>query len=196
MEQSAKPGRRRTSESPLHSGQSDSAAKEPQKDTSVSPGGCLAGLSCAALLILVATLDWLWGDETWQWAAESWPGGAYGFAVFIGGAGPCLAALSIFCLSHTGWKSWRQHPVRTLTHTAVGAASAIALLLFAPLITNAQNSGGWARSRSAPPAWVFSHYPWLWAVGLASTVGAVVVLISVSVLHRRQRRTTASNMDS
>ncbi|CAM5270801.1 hypothetical protein GCM10010266_49560 [Streptomyces griseomycini] len=163
----------------------------------MTPGGCLVGLGCAGLMVLAATLDWLWGDDAWQWAAASWPGGAYAFAVCIGVIGPCLAALSVFSLSHMGWKSWRKHPARTLTHTAVGVASTVALMPLGSLITNAQNSGGWARSRTSSPTWVFSHYPWLWAVGLASTVVSAILLIRVVVAyHRLRRRSPAPGAES
>lgn len=105
MGRSATPRRRKAAASALRyehrPGRPDSADRK-QKDTGVTPAGCLVGPGVAGLFILMATFDWLWGDDIWQWPAEARPGGAYGFAVSVGAAGPCLAALSLFCLSHMG----------------------------------------------------------------------------------------------
>lgn len=83
--------------------------------------------------------------------------------------------------------------MRTLTRTAVGVAPTAALMPFVSLVTNAQNSGGWARSRTSPPTWVFSHHPWLRTVGLASTAAAVILLIRAAVLYNRRRRQTSTS---
>lgn len=135
--------------------------------------------------VLLATLDWLWGNETWQWAAEARPGGAYGFAGFLGVVGPCLTALAVFCLCRTQWKSWRQHPWRTLVSAGACIASTAALLPFVVLALNAQYSGR-RRGRDGTPSWVFSNYPWLWAVGLLSTLAAIVLSIWIAVVHYRR----------
>jgi multisubunit Na+/H+ antiporter MnhB subunit len=167
MGRSAKPRRRRASASALNY-ERKAGRKGPRRNKSnsseVSASGCAIGLGIAGLIVLLATLDMLWGDDTWQWAAEGWPGGAYGFAVLVGTGGPCLVVLSALGLRHMKWKSWRAHPVRTLTNTMVGALAMAALVPWASLVYNAQDTGKWGRGAASSPSWVFSNYPWLWAV--------------------------------
>ncbi|MFJ4565679.1 hypothetical protein ACIP4U_18590 [Streptomyces caelestis] len=161
------------------------------ESSQVSILGCSIGLGIVGLIILLATFDILWGDDTWQWAAEEWPGGAYGFAVCVGIGGPCLAVLSVLCLGHMKWKSWRAHPVRTVTNTMVGALVTIALAPYASLVYNAQDTGKWGRGASSSPSWVFSNYPWLWAIGLLSTVATIGVVIWLSVAYIRRQSSAA-----
>lgn len=159
-----------------------------ERDSEVSVPGCLIGLGGTGLFVLLATVDWLWGDDTWQWASEAWPGGAYGFAVWVGVCGPLVAALSVLCLSRMNWKSWREHTARTVANTVVGSASTTALVPYISLVFNAQDSGKLRQSAVTSPSWVFSNYPWLWAVGLLSTMATITALIWVLVVNNRRRR--------
>ncbi len=61
------------------------------------------------------------------------------------------------------------------------------MLQLVALIFNAQDTGKWGRGQDTPPSWVFSNYPWLWAVGLVSTVATAALLIALAVA--RQKRT-------
>ncbi|GAA1433589.1 hypothetical protein GCM10009601_56440 [Streptomyces thermospinosisporus] len=179
MGSSAKPRRRRAAAPALQydrqRGRPGLAEVKGKKRESVF--GCLVFLLLAGLMVLMATLDMLYGDDVWQWAAESWPGGAYGFAVLVGILGPCLAVLAVYSLSRMHWKTWKQHRARTLTHTALGTASTAALLPYVILVFNAQDSGKWGKGEPTPPSWVFSRYPWLWAVGLLSSLATLALLI-------------------
>lgn len=179
MGSSARPRRRRAAASALqydrHRGGPRPAEERRRKSESVF--GCLVFLLLAGLIVLLATLDMLYGDGVWQWAAGSWPGGAYGFAVLVGILGPCLAVLAVRSLSRMRWKTWKQHPARTLGHTALGTLSAAALFPYVILVFNAQDSGTWGKGEPTPPSWVFSHYPWLWAVGLLAGLVTLAVLV-------------------
>lgn len=151
---------------------------------------CLLLLLVAGVAVLLALLDVFWGDDTWRWAADTWPGGAYGFAVCLGAAAPCLLALSIWSLSKAGRKSWQIHPARAAGHTLLTTLATASLFPFLSLAFNAMDSGR-GRHHSGSPSWAFSHYPWLWILGLASTVGGAVLLIGVLVVVSRRRGTSS-----
>jgi hypothetical protein len=167
------------------------SSNKKSKSSEVSVLGCSISLGIAGVIVLLATLDMLWGDDTWQWAAEEWLGGAYGFAVCVGIGGPFLAVLSVLCLGRMKWRSWRAHPVRTVTNTLVGTLATMALAPYASLVYNAQNTGKWGRGATSSPSWVFSNYPWLWAVGLLSTVATIGVVIWLSVAYSRRQKSAA-----
>ena len=172
-----------------HRGRPD-AARTKEKKSGEYTSGCLIALLVVAALLLTATLDWFWGDATWHWAAETWPGGAYAFAVCVGVAGPCLVTLSVLSLGNLKGKSWKQHGVRTLTKAGLGIASAASLVPYVALVFNTQDTGKWGRGSSTAPSWAFSHYPWLWAVGLLSTVATIGLLVWFFVTRGRRRGAT------
>lgn len=157
--------------------------------------GCLCFLACAGVLVGLVLLDHFWGDDTYRWAARHWPGGAYAFAACVGVAGPGFAALACYCLATARWKSWKQHKARTLIRTLLGLVSAVALFPYVVLVFNAQNTGKWGRGPSTRPSWVFSHYPWLWAVGLLASLATVAVLIHAAVRHGREQHPTPATDD-
>jgi hypothetical protein len=149
--------------------------------------GCLVFLCMAGVGVALVAVNLLWGDDAWQWAAESWPGGAYGFAAVVGACGPCLVLLLIISLSHMDRESWRTHTVRTLAHAVLSVTSATALVPYVCLIFNSQDNGKWGRGRGTSPSWVYAHYPWLWAVGLLSTVATVTALVWTFITLNRRR---------
>ncbi|MFD3379737.1 MULTISPECIES: hypothetical protein [unclassified Streptomyces] len=150
--------------------------------------GCLVLLSTLALFAFLVVSDMFWGDDTWKWSADRWPGGAYGFAMFLGALVPCVATLFVLTASRTDWKSWKSHKVRSFGFTLLAVVCGAAMLQLVSLIYNAQNTGKWGRGPDSSPSWVFSNYPWLWAVGLVSTVAMATLLIAVAVA--RDKRTS------
>ncbi|MGY4926333.1 hypothetical protein [Streptomyces sp. 900105755] len=147
--------------------------------------GCLSFLAVAGVTVLLALIDMLWGDEVWQWAGRNWPGGPYAFAVCLGIAAPALLTLAVWSADGAGPTSWRTRPGRAAARTALALAAATALVPFLSLAFNAVDNGK-GKHRTGTPSWVFSHYPWLWALGIASTLaGAVGVAWTLVVLHRR-----------
>jgi hypothetical protein len=136
-------------------------------------------------IVLLATIDSLWGDGTWRWAARNWPGGAYAFAVCLGAAAPLLFALFLRAMGGADRKSWKAHPARALGFTMLAVLAAAPLVPFLSLAFNAVDSGK-SKHRSGPPSWVFGHYPWLWAVGIFSTLATVIVLVWLTVILTRR----------
>ncbi|WP_326721317.1 hypothetical protein OHT59_19635 [Streptomyces sp. NBC_00243] len=64
------------------------------------------------------------------------------------------------------------------------------MLQLVALIFSAQDTGKWGRGTSTSPGWVFSNYPWLWAVGFASTIATAALLICFYVADSRRRGRT------
>lgn len=189
MGKAARPGRRKAAPASLGYERTpkgpQGTGKEKRNDTVL---GCLCFLACAGVLAGWVLLDHFWGDDTYQWAARHWLGGAYAFAACVGIAGPGFAVLAYFCLATARWKSWKQHRAGTLIRTLVGLVSVVALLPYLVLVFNAQNNGKWGRGPSTPPSWVFSHFPWLWAVGLLASVVTLAALAYAAVRHGRAHR--------
>lgn len=194
MAGSAKPGRPRAAAPSLryeHRPGKRSESKGKGSEKGDKAFGCLVFLSLSGVFALLALANMFWGDETWEWSADTWPGGAYGFAVFLGALVPCVATGFVMALSRTDWKSWKSHKVRTFGFTLSAVVCGAAMLQLVSLIFNAQDTGKWGRGRDTPPSWVFSNYPWLWAVGLLSTVVTATLLIALSVA--RHKRTSPAD---
>ncbi|MGW3409040.1 hypothetical protein [Streptomyces sp. NPDC000888] len=149
--------------------------------------GCFVFLSLAAAFTFLVLADMFWGDGTWQWAADAWPGGAYGFAVFLGALLPSVVALFGLSLARMDRKSWKTHKARTFGCTFLTVGCGAAMLQLVALIFSAQDTGKWGRGTSTSPSWVFRNYPWLWAVGFASTIAVAALLICLYVAYSRRR---------
>ncbi|MFJ2832685.1 hypothetical protein ACIPC1_34905 [Streptomyces sp. NPDC087263] len=149
--------------------------------------GFLMFLSLAAAIAFLVLADTFWGDDTWQWAADAWPGGAYGFAVFLGALVPIGVTLFGLSLARMDRKSWRAHKTRTFGRILLTVGCGTAMVQLVALVFNAQNTGKWGRGTSASPSWAFRNYPWLWAVGLASTLATAALLICLYVAYSRRR---------
>ncbi|MEU2621824.1 hypothetical protein ABZ642_27395 [Streptomyces sp. NPDC007157] len=147
--------------------------------------GCLMFPGVGGGLVLMALGTTLWGDDAWRWAARNWPGGAYAFAVCLGAAAPLLAALFLRTLDGVGRAAWKARPARALGWTVLAVLAVASLLAFLSLAFNAMNSGK-RKHRSVAPSWVFTHYPWLWAVGIASTLASAVLLVWTLVILTRR----------
>ncbi|MDG9708057.1 hypothetical protein [Streptomyces sp. DH10] len=190
----AKPRRRKAAAPSLqyerHAGKRRTGGKDT-REKGEFVFGCLVFLCITGGIVLLAVVDMLWGDDTWQWAAEAWPGGAYAFAACLGVLAPCLVFLSVWSLSSMKWKSWKAHPARTLVRTGLGVTSAAALVPYVSLVFNAQDTGKWGRGRDTAPSWVFSTYPWLWAVGLLSTIVTITALVRAAFVINDRRRPEA-----
>ncbi|SBT88577.1 hypothetical protein GA0115233_100399 [Streptomyces sp. DI166] len=185
---SAKPRRRRAAAPALRY---ERQPKRPQQGRTRSKRdaafGCLAAFTAMSALIGLFLLDRFWGDDTWQWAAGSWPGGAYGFAGFLGFLGPSLLVVFGACAYGLGKKSLRRRPVRTAALTLTLAVSVAALVPYVVLVLNALDSGKLGKGEDTEPSWVSAHYPWLWALGLLSTLLTVTVFLAAATLHHRHR---------
>lgn len=158
--------------------------------------GCAFVVVVVAVIVLLALTDMWWGDRTWRWAAESWPGGAYSFAVALGALLPCAFALLGLSLAAVCRPATRRARPLLAAAGALGApAMAAVLFCLTVLIFDAQDNGRGRHAASTPPSWVYAHRPWLWALGLATTLvvaallGAVVT--GVVLARRRTERAAA-----
>ncbi|MFC9848376.1 hypothetical protein ACFWFF_00475 [Streptomyces sp. NPDC060223] len=145
-------------------------------------------LSVAAAFVFLVLADMFWGDNTWQWAADAWPGGAYGFAVFLGALLPIVVTLFGLSLARMDRKSWKAHKARTISCMFLTVGCGTAMVQLVALVFNSQDSGKWGRGNSTSPSWAFRNYPWLWAAGLASTIVTAALLICVYVAYSRRRQ--------
>jgi hypothetical protein len=100
-------------------------------------------------------------------------------------AAPLLVALFLRALDGVGRKAWKTHPARALGWTVLAVLAAASLLAFLSLAFDAMDSGK-RKHRSVGPSWVFAHYPWLWAVGIASTLASAVLLVWTLVIPTRR----------
>ncbi|MBV1938374.1 hypothetical protein KUF83_17650 [Streptomyces sp. BV286] len=199
MAGSAKPRRRRAAAPSLryeHRPGKRSRSNEQGSGKGEKAFGCLLFLSFTALVVLLAVADMFWGDETWEWSADTWPGGAYSFAAFLGALVPCVATLFVMSASRTKWKSWKSHKARSFGFTLLAVMCGAAMLQLVSLIYNAQNTGKWGRGRDRSPSWVFSNYPWLWAVGLSSTIVMAALLITWAVARHKRKSATTDAADA
>ncbi|MER5518689.1 hypothetical protein [Streptomyces sp. NPDC002763] len=179
---SAKPRRPRAA--PAASRVRGPGAKKAKKDRDAL-FGCLMFLGIGGGIVLMALGTMLWGDDAWQWAARNWPGGAYAFAVCLGVAAPLLVALFLRTLDGVGRKAWKTSPALALAWTVLAVLAVASLLAFLCLAFDAMDSGK-RKHRSVAPSWVFAHYPWLWAVGIASTLASAVLLVWTLVILTRR----------
>ncbi|MGW7419751.1 hypothetical protein ACWGJB_06725 [Streptomyces sp. NPDC054813] len=179
---SAKPRRPRAAPAALRYRQTGRKAGRKKGDALF---GCLGFLVVAGVTVLLALIDMVWGDGVWRWAARNWPGGAYAFAVCLGIAAPVLFALAVWSADGAGPTSWKTRPGRAAARTALALLAAGALVPFLSLAFNAVDDGK-GKHRTGPPSWVFSHYPWLWALGIASTLAAAVGVVWTLVLLIRR----------
>lgn len=188
MSGSAKPKRRRATGAALryeHVRQRPSAWQRTKEKTSWRDAywGCLILL---AFLVVAAAFGMTadeWGPELWGRTAPASPGGGYGFAAVIGAVLPLGLAAVIATLSRMKWKV---SPLRSLGWVAaslpgLAACAFCALVVFAakrPKHRRDWDSGCYGRG---DPCWVHVEYPWVWAVGLLSTVLVAAALIAAAL---------------
>ena len=154
-------------------------------------GSIVVGL--VAVCLLIGLLGRAWGDDVWQWADRNWPGGAYVFAVCLGIAGPCLggAAMVQLLLAHRASQKVRSGS--GVGRAVLGAAFAVAFAAFLSLAWDAVFNDSYEQ-QTGPPSWVFSHLPWLWAVGTgasATTVAVAILIARCTAAARRSRSNSA-----
>ncbi|MFF3884561.1 hypothetical protein [Streptomyces sp. NPDC001914] len=157
-------------------------------------GGCLAFLAVAAALIGFALTVMTLGTDLWGSAAPAWPGGGYGFAAVVGAAGPLGLATVIAALSRTRWKT---NPLRSLGRVlaslpGVAASFVWVVVVFAGFRPRHRRDWGSGCHSRGNPCWVHVEYPWVWAVGLLSTVLATAVLFTVLFRIDKARRSAAA----
>ncbi|MEU3932779.1 hypothetical protein AB0E85_12190 [Streptomyces sp. NPDC029044] len=150
--------------------------------------GCLILPGFVALLMPLVLFDMYWGHELWGDFAPAWPGGAYAFAGTVGALVPLVFLAWVAPLYRMNWK---KSTPRSLAWAAASLPGLAAGYLVAGVISTTvrpKRRRDWDADcySQGGPCWVHVHYPWLWAVGLAATLAAAALLITVLVKVSRR----------
>ncbi|MFD8737668.1 hypothetical protein ACFV06_22485 [Streptomyces sp. NPDC059618] len=185
---SARPKRRRATAAALghgHAGRRPSAGQRTGEKGSWRNvgGGCLILLAALAALAAFGLTARAWGPDLWGRAAPASPGGGYGFAAAVGAALPLGFAALVTALSRM---KWRQRPLPSLgwalaSLPALAVCSLCALVVFTATRPKHRRDWDFGCYSRGNPCWVHVEYPWVWAVGLLSTVLVAAALITVLV---------------
>ncbi|MFD5948885.1 hypothetical protein ACFWAZ_21855 [Streptomyces collinus] len=154
--------------------------------------GCVVLPGFVALLMPLVLFDMYWGHELWGDFAPAWPGGAYAFAGTVGALVPLVFLAWVAPLFRMNWKKSRP---RSLAWAAASLPGLAAGYLVAGVISTTvrpKRRHNWDADcySQGGPCWVHVHYPWLWVVGLVSTLTAAALLITVLVKLRRRAAPT------
>ncbi|WP_405916424.1 hypothetical protein [Streptomyces sp. NBC_00728] len=199
MSGSAKPKRRRAAGAALryeHVRRRPSAWERAKKKTSWrdAGSGCLAILAALVAVAAFGMTAAAWGPGLWGQVAPAWPGGGYGFAVVVGAVLPLGLGTVIGTLSRMKWKA---RPLRSLGWVVTslpGAAACFLWMLVVFTTGRPKHHRDWDSRcyRRGNPCWVHVEYPWVWAVGLLSTVLVAAALITVLIRIADARENAAT----
>lgn len=148
--------------------------------------GCGYALAVALSMIVPAVGSTLGGREVWRWARDGFPGGGYAFAITVCGLVPVAFTLGVRTLARMNWAADRARSARM---AALAVLSWAALMLLATPIVQMMGPSRKHQERHGGVA--YEEYPWIWAVGLASTLAVSALIITLAV--RRLIRTKASD---
>jgi len=197
---SARPKRRRAAGAALgyehvrrgpSTGQSTSE-KASWKDAGA---GCLILLAAVAASAVFGMTAQAWGQDLWGRAAPASPGGGYGFAAAVGAVLPFGVAALVAPLSRMKWKA---RPFRSLGWAVVSLPGLVVCSFWALVVFTASrpkhhrdwDSDCYSRGN---PCWVHVEYPWVWAVGLLSTVlvAAALIAVLIRIANAREKAPSA-----
>ncbi|MFF0140060.1 hypothetical protein ACFYRN_26835 [Streptomyces sp. NPDC005227] len=158
--------------------------------------GCLVMLIGTAGIAGFALLGMTWGHVLWGRVAPAVPGGGYGFAALVGALAPIGCAVVAMTLSRM---KWRTSALRSLGWAVASLPGVAGCLLWASVVFASfrpKHRSDWrgACHSRGEACWVHVEYPWVWAVGLLSTVLVSAALIAAAgkVMHLRERNRPAS----
>ncbi|WP_327409198.1 hypothetical protein OG458_19160 [Streptomyces sp. NBC_01281] len=197
---SARPKRRRAAGAALryeHVRQRPSAWSQARE--TASRGECLAG--CLVLLVVTAALIGLaltvmtWGPRLWGRVAPSVPGGGYGFAAVVGTLLPIGIAVLGMTLSRMRWRTRALRSLGWLVASLPGAAACLVWTVVVLASFRPKHRRDWDGScyERGEACWVHVEYPWVWAVGVLSTVlvSAAVIIVAFRVMDTREKPAAA-----
>ncbi|MFJ8198009.1 hypothetical protein [Streptomyces sp. NPDC096152] len=182
---SAKPKRRKAAAAALR--------YEHRKGRSAAPRKNERGASClfAFLVVLGLTVFLLptimmmraYGRDIWGGLAPAWPGGGYAFAATVGALVPVALGSVIAALTRM---NRRESKTRSLGRVAAALPGLAACWVFGIVIgstTRPKHRRDWDADCYARGGgcWVHAHYPFVWAVGLVTTLAVGALLISLLV---------------
>ncbi len=192
---SAKPKRKKAAGSALRyehrRGRAD-VGKPEERDFSCGLF-CLVMVVFLALIVPMAMAMEARGKDVWGDLAPAWPGGAYAFAATVGACVPLAFAAFVAPLTRM---KWRKSKARSLGWSIVSLPGLAAGWLIAGVIL-----ATWRPKRHRDwdsdcysvggPCWVHGEFPYLWAVGLVSTVAVAALLITLLVKYAGKASTAA-----
>ncbi|MFJ3337452.1 hypothetical protein [Streptomyces sp. NPDC086766] len=185
---SAKPKRRKAAAAALRyeHGKGRPAAPRKKERGASCLFACLVVLGFTALLLPMVMMTRAYGRDIWGGLAPAWPGGGYAFAATVGALVPVALGSVIAALVRT---NWRESKARSLGWVAAALPGLAACWVFGIVIGSTTrpkhrrdwDAGCYARGGGC---WVHAHYPFVWAVGLVTTlaVGALLVALLVRLL--------------
>ncbi|PJM91670.1 hypothetical protein [Streptomyces sp. CB01373] len=142
----------------------------------------------AALLVLPAIAAQAWGKKVWGGLAPAWPGGGYGFAATVGAMVPFALAALIAPLTRM---DWRRSKARTLGWAAAALpglvwGEAISVVIAGVMRPKHRRDWDSACYAEGDTCWVHVRYPFVWAVGLVTTlvVSALLIVLIVKYVAR------------
>ncbi len=126
-----------------------------------------------------------WGRQVWGGLAPAWPGGGYGFAATVGATVPLAPAAMIAPLIRIGWSRSKAGVLGWAAAALPGLAWCEANVFvidasFRPKFRSDWDASCYARGGSC---WVNVHYPFIWAVGLVTTLTMSAVLVVLIVKY-------------
>ncbi|MET7988104.1 hypothetical protein [Streptomyces sp. NPDC005281] len=178
--------------------QRPNARDEKRASRGESVVGCLALITATAAVAGFALTVMTWGSELWGRAAPASPGGGYGFAALAGALLPVGLTVVIVTLTRMKWKP---SPLRSIGWVLASLPGVAAVLMWAVVVfagfrpRHRRDWHGGCYSRGGP-CWVHAEYPWVWAVGLLSTVLVAAALITAAVRITKAREASADGPDT
>lgn len=143
--------------------------------------GCL-GMPLLGLVIIVPVVmvEMTWAEEIWGDTADHWPGRGYGMAATVGALVPFAFAAFVAPLTRM---NWGRSKVRSLAWAAAALPGLLTCLALGGLITGVlrpKRRRDWDSVcySEGHPCWVHVEYPWLWLVGLLTTLAVSALLIA------------------
>ena len=152
--------------------------------------GCLVLPGFVALIMPLVLFDMYWGHELWGGFAPAWPGGAYAFAGTVGSLVPLVFLAWVAPLARMNWKRSKARSLAWAIASLPGLAAGYLVAGVIGATIRPKRRRDWDSDcySEGGPCWVHVHYPWLWVIGLVSTLAAAALLITLLV--RLSRRAT------
>ncbi|MER5880029.1 hypothetical protein ABT119_29435 [Streptomyces sp. NPDC001910] len=197
---SARPKRRRAAGAALryeHVRQRPSAWSQAKEKASRGESwlGCLVMLVGMAGIVGFALLGMTWGPVLWGRVAPAVPGGGYGFAAVVGALAPTGFAVVTTTLSRMKWRTAKLRSLGWAIASLPGVTACLlwALVVFASFRPKHRSDWDGSCHSRGEACWVHVEYPWVWAVGVLSTVlvSAALIVVAFRVTDTRERPAAA-----
>ncbi|MCT7352115.1 hypothetical protein N4P33_07995 [Streptomyces sp. 15-116A] len=199
---SAKPGRRKAAGPALRyehrPGRPSAEGGKKKMTVGEKVFGCLVLPGFGVLLLPLVFFEMHWAHTVWGSVAPAWPGGAYAFAASVGALAPLVLVAFAAPLYRMNWKKSR---VRSLAWAVASLPGLAGCYLVTGFIFSAtfrpKRRSDWDADcyREGGTCWVHEEYPFLWAVGLATTLAVIVLLISLGMKYGGKERSDAGSSE-